>query len=453
MTTASRHPARDTERGMALVATLLLLLVVSGLVAGLTMSGNVEVAMGRNEVQYAGARAAAEAGLNRAIEIMLANAGSANLLAGQDGLVNTADPADAVNADNGRLDYLMTGSSPWPVGSSTQYSYDVQILDDDDPSLYSAALTAADLTAMGEDGVALTDTNSRLLLRSTGWGPDGTRVQLDTMLIPQSMPAILVNGSLSITGNPTVDGAQGSVHANQDLSITGNSTDISGNATSTGTYTAKVGWSPDGYAGGGYPAIPVPAVAASDYLGIADFVLSAGATITDTSTGTVVCDASSDGNACKATYGWEFQSGAWRIGGNSAATGTFYVETDVTIAGSPGSASSPLSMSIISEGSIDISGNPNLTPENAEGILFVTDGDLEMGGNLTQPLIVEGRILVHEQLSISGNPTLAGQIIVEDSPTVATLVTSNTISGNPSVTYNGTLTALSYTVSGWREPQ
>ena len=48
----TRHtprPSAASERGMALISALLLLMVMSGLAIALTASGRIEVAMGDNE--------------------------------------------------------------------------------------------------------------------------------------------------------------------------------------------------------------------------------------------------------------------------------------------------------------------------------------------------------------------------------------------------------------------
>src|SRR5688572_15657404 len=100
---------RPGERGSALVMALLLLMLMSGLVAALSMNGQTETFIARNQNFAAQAQAAAEAGLNHAVEIATtfifefnangfadADAAVAALLAGPDG-----DP-DAV-ADNGSL--------------------------------------------------------------------------------------------------------------------------------------------------------------------------------------------------------------------------------------------------------------------------------------------------------------------------------------------------------------
>ena len=73
-------PARST-RGVALIIVLLMLVVMSGLATGLVVNGQVDIAMATTEMFYAGARAAAEAGMNRAVAAVKDNT-TTNLLAG-----------------------------------------------------------------------------------------------------------------------------------------------------------------------------------------------------------------------------------------------------------------------------------------------------------------------------------------------------------------------------------
>ena len=67
------RPAASNERGIALIVIMLLMAVLSALATGFAMTGQVEVQMGHNEVYYACARAAAEAGMNRCIIKVLAD--------------------------------------------------------------------------------------------------------------------------------------------------------------------------------------------------------------------------------------------------------------------------------------------------------------------------------------------------------------------------------------------
>ena len=59
-----------SEKGIALIVVLLLMAVLSGLATGFAMNGKVESRWRVNETYYAGARAAAEAGMNRAVEAL-----------------------------------------------------------------------------------------------------------------------------------------------------------------------------------------------------------------------------------------------------------------------------------------------------------------------------------------------------------------------------------------------
>lgn len=458
MTTTTIVGTRS-EKGVALVVVLLLMAVLSGLATGFAMNGQVETAMAVNEVYYAGARAAAEAGMNRAVEaIRLDN--RTNLLAGVDN-----DPAAA--ADNGSVAFMLTGASPYALDAAGQYRYTIQIYDDDDPVLYNgAALTAAQLAAMGENGVANNDLNDTLILRATGLGPSNTTVTVSRVLLssesivappPSLNPAIIVDGSLNIGGNITVAGKAGSVHANGDLTVDGASAFVELNATASGSFSANANADIGGTTGGGFANINVPEIHASDYVHLADFILHDNGTAT-LADGTTAC-----GVLCGS---WSWSGGKWNISGNAADTGTFYVETAVDISGSPkGPGNTNIAMSIIATGSITISGAPKFTPENIDKYQFITDGDFKMTGNVdvNDPTEVEGQILVREQIHIAGNPEFQGRIMVEDAEDSHSEVSGmSTIPGNPTFTYNGTLGALNspggpttYTnnVTGWVESQ
>lgn len=466
MSTTSIAHTRS-EKGIALVVVLLLMAVLSGLATGFAMTGHVESTMARNEVYYAGARAAAEAGMNRAIEA-LRNDHATDWLLGVDGLYDAADPAAAVNDDNGDIASLLTGAAPYSLDPDGQYTYVIEIFDDDDPQLYGGgALSAAQLLAMdNEDGSAYTDTNDKLILRATGYGPTNTVVRIARVLesiqtittTPATSlnPAILVNGDLDIGGNVTITGSSGSVHTNGNLTVDGASALIAQNATASGTFSANDHADIGGAKGGGYASVNVPDIHASDYIGHADYFLNADGTA-------VAADGTACGTTCSA---WTFNStsGTWQITGNSAPTGTFYVYGKVSISGSPkGPSNSAIAMSIIATGSIAVTGSPKFTPENSAKYQFITDGDLAIGGaaDLDDPTQVEGQILVREQIKISGNPEFQGRVLVQDATSVSTDITTNAIPGNPTFTYNGTLGALevpgtsttSFTnnASGWIE--
>ena len=432
-----------TERGIALIIVLLLMAVLSGLATGFAMTGQVESKMAQNEVYYAGARAAAEAGLNRAIEAIRIDS-TTELLSGWDAFVAVKMPA------------------PYTLGANAQYSYEVEVFDDDDPLLYSTPLVQQPPGELGDPDI---DHNDLLILRATGYGPSDTVVRLARVLVsdedvtdppPSLDPAILVNGDLDIGGNITIEGDAGSVHANGNLLIDGNSATVVENATASGTFTANDNFEAGGVEGGGFANINVPEIHASDYLGLADFILHDDGSMTNG-------DLSSCGGSCPT--GWTFNdvTDTWEIGGNSASEGTLYVEGKVRISGSPsGMGNQAIQLSIIATGSIEITGSPRLTPENDQKFQFITDGDFKMAGNvdIDDPTQVEGQILVREQIHISGNPEFQGRIMIQDADDVFDDVTSNAIPGSPTFTYNGSLDDLdpvpgptTYTnnVTGWIE--
>ena len=435
------------ERGSALLGVLLLLMTMSALAAAMSVNGHTETAISRNERSAAQAQVAAEAGLNHAVELATTFIfqWKANGLVDLDG--DGSGVSEALNAllvgpdndsgtvwDNGSLE-TRTGISvleELPIGTRLSITggvnaeYEAFVLDDDED-------------APDEDGDPYTDANLTLIVRATGYAEDNTKVVLEALIAPLELGAIVANGDFDISGNVTVAGSEGSVHANGNLDISGAAAAVSGTVTASGTYTGSLTGS------GGAPEISVPEVQASDYLAFADFILTSAGTMTDLA-GTVLCDAS-DKTKCN---DWDFDSkkGLWKIGKNPTG-GTYYLEGDVEINESP---KSQILLSIIAEGSIDISGNPDFLPD-APGLLLVTDGDLDISGGVDSgdPLTLSGQILVHEQVSISGSPSIGGQLIVENATSVDTLVTQNSISGNPTLTYNGGLGTGTFSVQGWRD--
>ena len=176
--------------------------------------------------------------------------------------------------------------------ASIQYA--IEIFDDDDPRLYTTALTAAQLDAMmpgalSEDGTGFVDRNDQLIIRATGFGPSNTIVRLSRVLLstetvvvppPSLNPAILVNGDLNIGGNITIQGLAGSVHANGDLTVDGASAEVEVNATASGDYDANSHFEPGGASGGGYGNINVPDIQAANYAHLADYILQSDGSIT-----------------------------------------------------------------------------------------------------------------------------------------------------------------------------
>lgn len=463
MTTHPIDPVRS-EKGVALIIVLLLLAVMAGLTTGLTLNGQTEIAMATNEAYYSGARAAAEAGMNRAIQQITNPANNT---------INLLDNPNIPGIGNG------------PFNLNADYSYSFVIVDDDDPSLYTDPLDADQLARMGENGDPAVNLNTRMILRCIGTGPRGTTVTLSRILsstaIPDlptinnvvTNPAILVNGNIDVSGNTKILGTQGNVHANGDVTG-GGSVDISGDLTATGS--VPDGITPDGLKAGGMPPITVPEIKASDFKNLADWILPA--------TGSLPLRAS-DGAECGAKTlpcpnGWTKSGTTWGASGTMPDSATYYVEGDAEIHGT-GKSTGFTQISVITEGSLKITGNGKFKPENGVGIQFVTNGDFELGGTVDadDSVDMDGQIMVREQMKIYGNSEFQGRVMVENRDSATNVydastnpngrrgtssLTENTLTGNMTVTYNGGLgsitteiiipggaTTFANNVSGWIE--
>jgi len=462
MTTHPMHVR--SEKGIALIMVLLLLGVMAALTTGLALNSQTEVAMSANETYYAGARSAAEAGMNRAVNQILADT---------------------------TTDLLATGTIPvignGPFTLTSQFGYSYQILDDDDPALYNGvALTAAQLAQMGEDGDPNNDVNTRMIVQSIGTGPKSTTVTVSRVLqsteipdLPEtktiiSNPALLVNGTLELGGNAKIQGTRGNVHANGDINGNGNSVLVTGDMTATGD--VNTAFNPGGLKAGNMPEIAVPEIKASDYFNLADWVLTAAGTITH-----------ANGSACGVVKtdpcptGWTYSvvNGRWEASGAMPTAATYYAQGDVYMKGTGKSGVTQLS--VIAEGSIKLEGNGKFKPENGAGIQFVTNGDFELGGTVDADDTVDfdGQIMVREQIKLDGTSEFQGRVMVEDrdsATNVYNAVTNpngrrgtnkfdtNSVTGNLTLTYNGSLGDIvteitlppgpsTYTnnISGWLE--
>lgn len=475
----ARVGSARSERGVALIIVLLLLAVISAMATGLAVNSQTEIAMATNEAYYAGARAAAEAGMNRAIEKILADT-THDLLAGQ-------NPADVT--DDGLIDYMLAPDvPPYALGSTGQYSYTIRIFDDDDPVLYGGtALSGPQLAAMGvgptpEDGTGTVDVNDRLILRVTGLGPQGTTVTVARILVNAfsqeitpntilSNPAVLVDGNLTLDGNIHIQGSQGNVHANGNLVKTGVSGSVTGSATASGTFTANAGFSAGVSQGGGAQTVNVPDISAADHFDRAQYILTVVAGVPYIESTALSAQGAVAPTACSPCRGFSWTGSAWTTTSAAADPGTFYINGTVNITAAAGPATFK-KLSVIATGSIEVSGRNFLRPsqaeeDNASYLQFVTDGDLKITGNSTldDATAVEGQSLVREQVHIFGTPILQGRILVQDEGSASNLVTTNYIGGTPTITYNGSLGPIitnapiygpiTYTnnVSGWMESQ
>lgn len=439
----------QSEQGAALVMAIISLFIITGLATAMLASARTEFLIANNEERAVHARTAAEAGLNHGVQVV------ADRLVTWRSTFATPQLAVTDLLDNGGslVDLgLAAPGARTTLSTSLGTSYEVRSYDDDDTAaVRKITLNSADITRIQENTNVTTDANSRIVVHAVGYGPGATTTRLEAIVGPLFLPAVVSNGNMTIGGTVNIVGSRGSVHSNATLDLNGGSGTITEDCTASGSMTGNTS-NCGGNAASGRPTVTVPNVWAADYIGLATHVLRSDGRMyrqSPVGTFTLLCDASSDSNACKtAGYGWMFNSGnaGWDLGSTNPPNGAFYIEGNVAISGSPG----PVQLSIIAEGYIDISGSPNLTPFLPETFL-VTNKDLEISGTLSTPVNVEGQVLVREQAFIHGNVALAGQVIIQDASTTCTLVTSNTISGSVTITYNGIVGSSNFAVLSWKE--
>ena len=435
---------RPGERGYALLGTLLMLMMMSAMAAALGVNGQTETLISRNQRSATQATVAAEAGLNHAIALVSTFIkesgpnGFNDIFQATNALLLGPDLASGTvetDADNGSLGTRagIDAAEAIPIGTQLTIAAGVN-------ATYEAFIRDDDATAPDEPGGDLyDDENEKLIVRATGYGPDDTKVVLEALIGPTEIPGVFVNGDLTVSGSVDIQGTEGHLHTNGDLVITGGGSSIAGTVTASGSYSGS-------HAGSsGATPLPVIEVSASDYLADADYILTSNGQVTEPN-GTVVCDASSDSGACKDSWGWDYKGDAtWESYEDGADSNTFYVEGDV-IRGSSGSDSDPLQLTISAEGSINVNGNPHISPDTPL-LQFVTDGDLEISG--TPEMHAMGQILVHEQIKLNGNSVIIGPISVENAANDHDLVEDNEISGNPTITYNGGIFGAVVLIGWW----
>lgn len=255
-----------------------------------------------------------------------------------------------------------------------------------------------------------------------GWAPSRSHptaarvVRIDFSLANGVSPrALLTQTSLTVSGNPTLEGTGASAHANADVTISG-SPSIDGDATAVGQYLETGHPTIGGAKGGGFPAVPIAAVDASTYRSLTDYDLCPDATVRLTFAS--VCGGAVAGTGLvKGWNGWKYTGGQWKLTTNTTIDASFFVYlSNLDITGNPGSPSSPWRTTIVvqglragafmTNGDCAISGNPVMRAAQ-QGIQMICDRDMSWRGNAT----AEGLMLAGENVDLSGNGTIIGSVV------------------------------------------
>jgi hypothetical protein len=447
------------ERGQALIVAILALLVLTLLGLALTSMSMVSMTVSINDREASEALYAADSGIAHAVAILEAQQWPSfdPGLQGGDGQACTGDelapapsPAPALAP---AAELIPAAGRAFPPAGR----YRVELCDDD------ALERSTNRPPVLPDADPNHDANGRVLLRSTGTGRNGASATIEAVLARLELPGLLVDGNLRINGNPSVMGAGGSVHANGSLELLGTPCAqqyFSASRSVSGAGAAQGGAGCTGAAADLRPAqheVPVPVIMPASLRPRADYILGADGLIRN------------QAGAVVTLVGWSWAAGSHRwSGGGDIPGGAYYVEGNVDISGNPGHSGpgpSPLPLTLIAEGWVDITGTPEIVPALTGSPTYsvVAGTDLRVSGD--SATVYWGLLYAGDQIDFAGDASVVGQVIAKNAgdlgfpanpadPAQNNLVRlqdgTMAISGNARIRYDGGgLGALA--VTGWRE--
>jgi hypothetical protein len=254
--------------------------------------------------------------------------------------------------------------------------------------------------------------------------------------------AFVAGGDLTVKGSCEISGANGSVHSNQFLDL-GGSSKVTGDATSSNGGNID----PANVAGEvdtGAPAAEVPHINQSNMQDLMNRAIDDGKDVYKlNSDGSV----SKDGLVVSAGgeyHGWSISGDTWTLSSSKAdLDGLFYTSGDVKLTGGKDS----ISMTVLSEGNVTMSGNGDFTPY-FENFFLISLHDIKISGTPQQTGDL-GVIVAREQIMTTGNAFIRGVVVAADldnasefvdTTTVSDMLEESMITGNFGIEYNGGFT-------------
>jgi hypothetical protein len=382
-----------SRRGIALPAAMFTLVAMAVLVGGLYTFADLGAKSVRNRESSSRAVHVAEAGVAHTLGLLrggLRMHSYSRILRGSDDIVNTAD-------DSLLVGWGLAAGDQIPLAGQTYQGHTYFVTVRDDPA--------------DGDANPATDLNGRVQVRCRAVTADGATAEVEAIIASVPQAAIATDGNANYSGTPQVLGVCGGVHANGNLSGGGNpivQTQASASGVAGGNFRLPNG--SDAPRLSGQAEVPIPDLAPLDFCVGADFRLRADGVLVDLSTGI-------ESNATGVPVnGWKRSSGPpevkWDLSGPASVNGTYCVEGNASISGNTGSALTPRRMSVVATGSIEVAGNPFITPDHDDGILFLAGGDVALSGNPTAGASnFSGLVYAGAQCKTSGNFTVFGQIM------------------------------------------
>jgi hypothetical protein len=378
-------------------------MLISTLVLTGLYSTMVETLIADNDYRRKQALYLAEAGLRHAWAFMQSDGGSLDeYLVGADGQPGTDD------------DGALLGGSPVSMTTGT---YQLTVVDN------------------GDDGDPSSDADDTVFLVSVG-AARSARVELRVTITAGGTTGLpvsyLFNNRLTVTGESNWYGGDAIIHSNDRIEVVKDAT-IEGNLQTSGQFIAEDGVTINGSAMTGsdldtyvqdhrnLDPIDVPEVDPEDFRDWADYVMGADGGIRDGS-GNLVFDASGG----DVWNGWKYATDKWELKDSGTSYGrtpdaTYFVEGNLIAGGHNGTEASPLAVTLVTTGHLEIGGHAWMS-SYANDTLAVVGTDAEIHGH-TDTFEFMGHVLVHEQLKLSGHVNVAGGILVEDAEDLDDMLT------------------------------
>lgn len=424
------------REGIALPVAMFGIVAIGVLAAGIWVVVDLNARSADNRESSARAVQIAEAGAAHASTVLLESLEDADytsLLLGADGQPDTAD--DGVLTGFGLTADQEIPAAGLDLGGGT---YTVRVVDDPGES----------------DADPLTDSNRRVVVECTSSLPDGASARVDVVYGALALPALLVDGGISIESPAKFRGACGGLHSNDTIAVSANIT-IEGEISSVGNVTVADGYSikdPLDHvvppAEGAKP-IELPTVDLWDTCDGADWILHEDGQVEETSSNTFT-PATETSHAGWQRTSVEGDPVKWEMTTSQPPEGTTCVKGNAEIPTNPTKINSePRKISVFATGGIHVTGNPQIAYDHPDRYLFAAAGDVSIGGNITEDITPEysGLIYAGGQCSIGGNPVLGSQMICKDGSDPAGAIdyaATNTITGNPRFEFACTGTGVDY---------
>jgi hypothetical protein len=315
--------------------------------------------------------------------------------------------------------------------------------------------------------------NDRKTIYSISWIPSRAAARRVRVVKAEWLPAnfqpehaILTGNALQMQGNAAVAGIAGSVHANGDITVTGNSVNVEKTVTTSGVFDPDP---PTLNAGGGTtansPRQSVPTFSpeifwkshdSPSYINAWWDLCDDGIVRLPDGPGPCLGSVAADANNPFGYQGWSYKTTTrtWSYKGAGVQGGVFYAHhTNIDLSGSPGTSAAPWRATLVAsatpvatacghaDGVISVSGSPVMTSYGeGQAVTMMAGSDLQLGGTTQTQLT--GLFLAVEQMAITGNGTLSGSILTGDKcHTAGTPVAQSLVAGSMTITFNKDISA------------